>query len=395
MGFEIGKTYSGYEFLDILKRSKNEIAYRVRNTLAQRIEVLRILSGGFQDDQEQMERFLREIKVHAKLIHPNIVTFYNALELERQVVMTTELVEGVTLAERLELGPMPPDDAIGFFSQALSALAYAHARQIVHRDITPEHMLITPEGILKLSHFGLAKSPTSPQLTQNGAVLGNLKYIPPEQVRGKGNLDPRSDLYSLGVALYEALVGKPPFESKSQFELMLAHVSEIPKPPSTVGAGVPAALDAPVLKALGKNPADRFQTADEFRQSLEAVRAGLKPASIPETSPDEVSEASGKPTEAVAVAAAATGGTGVAITASAKAELETAGVPEAVQVLEPAGGKSLAEAPAPPPVAEPDAAPRALFATSTPAPVAQLMVIGFAAAAIAALVLIAYLVTAK
>jgi eukaryotic-like serine/threonine-protein kinase len=375
MSFEIGKTYSGYEFLDILKRSKTEIAYRVLNTPAQRIEVLRVLPRGIQDDQEQLERFLREIKVHAKLIHPNIVTFYNAMELERQVVMTTELAEGVTLAERLELGPLSPGEAVGFVSQALAALAYAHGHNIVHRDITPEHMLITAEGVLKLTHFGLAKSSSSPQLTQNGAVLGNLKYIPPEQVRGKGNLDPRSDLYSLGAVLYEALAGKPPFESKSQFELMLAHVSEVPKPPSTVNPNVPAAFDTPVLKALGKSPADRFQTANEFRQGLEAVTIGIKAASIPE-----------KPAEVVAA---------VAVPAEIPPKAPAAPAPAAEPAASVPASVAVAPAPAPAPISEPDAAPLALFAASTPAPVRQLTVIGMAAAAMAALALIIYLVAAR
>ena len=366
MSFEIGKTYSGYEILDILKQSKTEISYRVRNTLAQRIEVLRILPRSIQDDQEQLERFLREIKVHAQLVHPNIVAFYNAMELERQVVMTTELEEGVTVAERLELGPLAPAEARGLVLQALSALSYAHSRNVVHRDITPEHMLIAPGGVLKLTHFGLAKAAASPQLTQNGAVLGNLKYIPPEQVKGQGNLDPRSDLYSLGVVLYEMLVGKPPFESKSQFELMLAHVSEVPKPPSTVNPSVPPEFDAPVLKALGKSPADRFQNADEFRQSLEKPAEGTSKAVA---APPPIQEPAAAP----------------ATPPAAPAELPAK--PPTVPV--PPFTPAMASVP------ERGAAQEAIFASAAPAPFAQLTVIGLAATAIAVLVVIAYLVIGK
>lgn len=281
MSFEIGKTYGGYEFLDVVKMSKTEIAYRVRNTLAQRLEVLTVPSSSIQGDQQQMERFLREMKVHARLVHPNIVTFYNAMELERQAVMTTELIEGVTVRERLQAGPMRWTDAIGYMCQALSALTCAHAQKIVHRDITPETMLITPDGVLKLADFGLAKAATSPQLTQVGTVVGSLRYISPEQIKGSASLDARGDLYSLGVVLYEALTGKAPFDSKSQFELMLAHVTETPKAPSALNPEVPPELDPVVLKALAKNPEERYQSAEEFRQTLENVKAALERAAAP------------------------------------------------------------------------------------------------------------------
>ncbi|MGE5648401.1 MAG: protein kinase domain-containing protein [Acidobacteriota bacterium] len=281
MSFEIGKVCSGYEFLDVLRRTKYEIAYRVRNTLAQRLELLRVLPENVQDDREQVERFLREMRVHSLLVHPNIVAFYNAMELDGRVVMTTELVEGPTLADRLQRGPLRPSDAVDYISQALAALGYAHGHKVIHRDISADVIVFTPEGTVKLTQFGLAKAATSPQLTQGGAVLGNLKYISPEQVLGKGDLDPRSDLYSLGAVLYEALTGAPPFHSRSQFELMLAHVSEPPKPPSEVNPNLPAALDAVLLRALAKDPAARFQTADEFRESLQAIRGELEGVEAP------------------------------------------------------------------------------------------------------------------
>jgi serine/threonine-protein kinase len=310
MSFEIGKTVGGYEFLDFLRMSKSEIRYRVRNVLAQRLEALRILPKTLQQDQEQVQRFLREMKVHARLVHPNIVTFYNALEIERELVMTTELLEGTTLAERLELGPLPWRDAISYVLQALAALAHAHAQGIIHRDITPEHMILIPDGTLKLSDFGLAKFVGSPQLTQVGTVLGTLKYISPEQVKGSVTLDGRADLYSLGVVLYEAVTGKVPFDSKSQFELMFAHVSEIPKAPSEVNPAVPKKLDPVILKAIAKEPAERFQTADEFRGAVENVKAALdgaagdaRPEAIRPSAPTQPASQWRAPTEVLPVAA--------------------------------------------------------------------------------------------
>jgi serine/threonine protein kinase len=205
MEFQLGETYSGYQFLDLVKRSKHGVEYRVRNSWADRVEVLRSLPSSAQDDPEQTERFLREMRIRARLVHPNIVTLFNALELEGQLIMTSELVEGDTLAFRLQGGPLLWREAGSLMRQALAAVACAHQQKIVHRDINPDNMIVSPEGVLKLTNFGLAKGADSPKLTQVGSAIGNLKYISPEQVIGKDEVDERSDLYSLGIILYEML----------------------------------------------------------------------------------------------------------------------------------------------------------------------------------------------
>ena len=276
MAFELGRTYSMYEFLDVLRTSRSTAAYRVRNTLARRQELLEVLLESAQDDQEQVERFMREVAVRASLVHTNIVTFHNAFVLEGRFVMTTELVEGPTVAERLEAGPLEWREAAGIARQALAALAYAHERDVVHRDISPRNIVLA-NGVAKLANFSLAKSVYSPQLTLAGAIVGNPRYISPEQVRGTGELDARSDIYSLGAVLYEMLCGVPPFDSKSQFEMMLAHVNGAVTPPSEIDENVPAQLDAIVLKALAKRPSERYQTAQEFTASLEAAAGGASP----------------------------------------------------------------------------------------------------------------------
>lgn len=267
MKFESGQTVGDYEFIDVLDSSKTGVAYKVRNVLAQRFELLKILPKSLQDDRERVERFLREIKVHARLVHPNIATFYNATQMDGQMVMTTELIEGVTLSERFELGPMAPADAVALLSQALSALQYAHEAGVIHREVTPTNIIVTPEGTIKLTGFGLAKSMNDPQLTQMGTVMGSLYYMSPEQVKGSPS-DARSDLYSLGVVLYEAVTGKVPFEATSQFDIMLAHVSSEPKPPSQLNPKLPPELDGIILKALAKEPNQRFQNAAAFRDAL-------------------------------------------------------------------------------------------------------------------------------
>jgi serine/threonine-protein kinase len=267
MKFETGQTVGDYEFIDVLESSSTGVAYKVRNVLAQRFELLKILPKSLQDNREREERFVREIKLHARLVHPNIAMFYNATQIEGQMVMTTELVEGVTLAERFELGPMPPADAVALLSQALSALQYAHEAGVIHREVTPANMIVTPEGTIKLTGFGLAKSISDPQLTQMGTMMGSLYYMAPEQVKGAA-ADARSDIYALGVVLYEAVTGKVPFEATSQFDIMLAHVSSEPKAPSQVNPRLTPELDAIILKALAKDPSQRFQTAAEFRDAL-------------------------------------------------------------------------------------------------------------------------------
>src|SRR5260370_14481000 len=198
MPIETGQTLGDYEVIDVLESSKTGVTYKVRNVLLQRIEALRVLPRSFQDDQESVTRFLREAKVHARISHPNIVTFYHATQLDGQLVMTTELVEGTTLAQRLELGPLSSEEAVTCFSQVLSGLAQAHALGVVHRDITPSNIILASDGRVKVTGFALAKATTDPQLTQPGTVIGSLDYISPEQVKGLGEVDARTDIYSLG-----------------------------------------------------------------------------------------------------------------------------------------------------------------------------------------------------
>ncbi|HLK51599.1 MAG TPA: protein kinase [Bryobacteraceae bacterium] len=277
IGFQVGQQVGNYEFLDVLSSSSSEVAYKVRNHLTQRLEALKVLAADAGEDRETAERFIREIKVHARLLHPNIVTFYNAAELDGQLVMTTELVEGITLAERVKLmGSLSWIEAVSHISQILQALAFAHEQGIIHRNVTPETIIITADTTVKLNGFDLAKPIASPSLTQTGSVLGALGYIPPEQIRGLGPLDARSDLYSVGVVLYEALTGRLPFDSGSQFKIMMDHVNSEAPAPSSINPKLPAEFDAVVLKALAKNPADRFQTAEEFRARLEALKSTLR-----------------------------------------------------------------------------------------------------------------------
>jgi eukaryotic-like serine/threonine-protein kinase len=308
MEFQVGETHAGYEFLDVLKRSKNGIEFRVKNTLVGRIEALRAIPEGSQNDQEQRERFLREMRVHARLVHPNIVTLFNAIELANQLVITTELVEGATVRDRLLTGPLPWEEGVIITRQMLAALAYAHSQGIVHRNISPENILIGAGGVMKLTSFALAKGASSPKLTQVGVAIGNLKYSSPEQIKGMGDVDGRSDLYSLGMVLYEMLCGRPAFVMKSEFELMAAHVGCQPVSPDEVNSKVPRELGPVLLKALAKNPAERYRTAAEFDEALVKFKVGEMLKTVPVEPKGVVAPAVDRmaPPPVAAIAAAAT-----------------------------------------------------------------------------------------
>ena len=284
MSFELGQTIGEYEFVDIVNSSRSSVAYKVRNTLAQRFELLRVLRQ-VQEDPEKRDRFAREIKVLARINHPNIVSFFHATQLDGELVMTTELVEGSTLAERMEIGRIPLDQALEYMIKVLGALEYAHSHDVMHRDVTPDNIIITPAGDVKLTGFGLAKTQSDPALTQAGKMLGSLDYISPEQVKGLPTIDARTDIYAVGVILYELAAGKKPFPGESQFEVMFAHVNAEPAPPNQVNPELPAELSDIILKALAKEPADRFQAAAEFREKLENIRHPKSTSSAAETAP--------------------------------------------------------------------------------------------------------------
>ena len=274
MAEETGKRIGDYEILGVLGAGGMGQVFKVRNVISDRIEAMKILLPDLAGRQDLADRFLREIKVLAALNHPNIAALRTALTLGNQLVMVMEYVEGTSLATRLERGPIAPAEALNYVDQVLSALSYAHQRQVIHRDIKPANMMLTPDNVVKLMDFGIARTATDRALTATGTTMGSMYYMSPEQVKG-GTTDARSDLYSLGVTLYELVTGQRPFKADSDYSLMAAQVQQQPRPPIELRADMPAALNEIILLAMAKEPSQRFQSADAFRKALGSVRGEL------------------------------------------------------------------------------------------------------------------------
>jgi eukaryotic-like serine/threonine-protein kinase len=270
--------------------------YKVRNTLSDRIEAMKVLLPDLSDQKDLADRFLREIKVLASLHHPNIAELRTALTIENQLVMIMEYVEGSTLASRLLQGPVRYADSLAYFDQILAALSCAHALKIVHRDIKPANIMLTPQGVVKLMDFGIARSSNDLGLTMTGTTLGSVAYMSPEQVRCEP-IDGRSDLYSVGVSLYETITEQRPYVSDNNFEIMQAHLQIPPTAPIELKPDIPVALSELILMAMAKDPAERFQTADALRAALMSVAPSFgAPSLVPPTLRDSTLDMTAPPT---------------------------------------------------------------------------------------------------
>jgi eukaryotic-like serine/threonine-protein kinase len=234
---------------------------------------IKILNDRHANDDQFVERFRREAKNAAGLSHPNIVSIYDRGEAEGTYYIAMEYLDGRSLKELIvSRGPAPINVAIDYVRQILAALRFAHRNGIVHRDIKPHNVLVDGEGRLKVTDFGIARAGAS-QMTEAGSIIGTAQYLSPEQAKG-APVDQTSDLYSVGIVLYELLTGVVPFTGDTPVEIAMKHLSAIPDPPSAHRSEIPRELDKVVMRALAKDPHERYQTAEELDADLARVAAG-------------------------------------------------------------------------------------------------------------------------
>ncbi|MBV8807742.1 MAG: protein kinase [Acidobacteriaceae bacterium] len=271
MPLEVGQVASDYEILGLLGKGGMGRVFRVRNVISNRVEAMKVLLADVAAEEQLSDRFIGEIRTLARLDHPNIAKFHTAFKYENQLVMVMEFVEGFTLSDRASQGRIPLDEVLSYVTQTLAALSYAHQNGVIHRDIKPSNIMVTPHGVVKLMDFGIAKSSADASLTRTGTTMGSMLYMSPEQVRGTA-VDARSDLYSVGVLLYELTAGRRPFEAESTYAILEAQLNTMPRPPIELNQALPRPLNDIIMTALAKEPMQRFQSAEAFRKALETVR---------------------------------------------------------------------------------------------------------------------------
>src|SRR3954468_23600680 len=235
---------------------------------------VKLLHRRFAEDREFVERFRREASSAAALQHPNVVGVYDRGEWDGTSYIAMEHLEGKTLKQVIiDEAPLDPIRAIDLLVQVLRAARFAHKRGVVHRDLKPQNVIVDPEGRAKVTDFGIARAGAS-DMTQTGSIMGTAQYLSPEQAQGLP-VDDRSDLYSVGVVLYEMVTGRVPFDGDSAVSIALKQGAEQPVPPRALNPDLPPELEAVVLRALAKDPSQRFQDADEFITVLDRVRGHI------------------------------------------------------------------------------------------------------------------------
>ncbi len=251
--------------------------YLAQDTLLGRQVALKLLHHRFAEDQEFVERFRREASSAAGLSHPNVVAVFDRGEWDGTYYIAMEYLPGRSLkAVVREHGALSPQDATDIVVQILLATRFAHKRGIIHRDIKPHNVILDEEGRAKVTDFGIARAGAS-DMTLTGSIMGTAQYLSPEQAQGHA-VSESSDLYAVGVVLYELLTGQVPFEGESPVTVALKQVSVEPTPPSALNPAVTPALEGVVMRSLAKDPAARFANADEFIAALQQAREGIAPA---------------------------------------------------------------------------------------------------------------------
>jgi len=248
--------------------------YKAIDTVLDRPVAIKVLHRYFAEDEDFVSRFKREAQAAAGLNHPNIVNIYDWGNQDGTYFIVMELLEGQNLKQYMaSKGIIPPAEAMGITKKVLSALNFAHKHNIVHRDIKPHNIILTNSGEVKVTDFGIARAGTS-KMTQTGTILGTAHYLSPEQARGQ-NVGVSSDIYSMGVVLYEMVTGKMPFDGENPVAIALKHVHEFPTKPGELNPDIPEELQTIIAKAMAKSPEARYQSAAEMRNDIMRLMEGM------------------------------------------------------------------------------------------------------------------------
>jgi len=279
MPFVVGQNVGPYRIMEQLGQGGMATVFKAYHAALDRYVAIKVLHPAFREDPTFTARFTREARVVAKLEHPNIVPIYDYSEFEGQPYLVMKFIEGETLKARLARGPLTAEDAMRVVEAVGAALSYAHSKGILHRDIKPSNVLLAPDGRIYLADFGLARIAQSGESTlSSDMLLGTPHYISPEQAQGIKNLDAGTDIYSLGVVMYELAVGRVPFNADTPFSIIHDHIFTPLPMPRQVNPKVPAGVERVLLKALAKSRADRYADVDsEVKAFSAAIREAVAP----------------------------------------------------------------------------------------------------------------------
>jgi len=283
----IGNVVGSYKVTEKIGEGGMGAVFKGIDLMLEREVAIKMLRPELASQPQVVERFRSEAVTLAKLNHPNIATLFSFLRQGEDFFMVMEFVRGETLDSLINrTGAMQCERAIALLNQALDGIDHAHRMGIIHRDIKPANMMLTENGILKVMDFGIARVLGTSRMTKQGNIVGTIEYMSPEQVRGQ-ETDARSDIYSLGILLYEMLTGRVPFHSDSEYDLMRMQIENAPEPPRVFCAHIPQPVEQAIMRSLAKRPEARFQGAAEFRTALSGALSGIAPTIIasPATTP--------------------------------------------------------------------------------------------------------------
>jgi eukaryotic-like serine/threonine-protein kinase len=271
----VSKVFSSrYEILERIGSGGMAIVYKAKDLLLNRIVTIKVLREQFAADEDFVRRFRREAQSAASLSHPNIVSIYDVGKDGETEYIVMEYIEGKNLKELIRnYAPLSMEQALNLGIQIAEAIRHAHEHHIIHRDIKPHNILVTADGRVKVTDFGIARAVSAATMTHSGDIVGSVHYLSPEQAKGV-QTNEQSDVYSLGIILYELLTGKVPYDGETPISIALKHLQEEAVPPTKLNPRVNEALENLVLRAIAKSPEQRYSTAQELLQDLHKVQAG-------------------------------------------------------------------------------------------------------------------------